>query len=131
MNEFLTYVKNSSLSVSDPSTDSSLPMLGSPETLANRGLLMDSIQTLRSFKSSLEDQRRKDQLLRDNFLESVKGSSFSKLESDIAKQSIRDYESSLTLVRYLQSENEHLKRRNALLEREAEDARTALGHVQE
>ena len=84
-----------------------------------------------SFKSSLEDTRRKDQLLRDHFLESVKGSAFRKLESDIAKQSIRDYESSLTLIRYLQSENEHLKRRNTVLEREAEDARASLLNIQE
>ena len=109
MNDYLTYVQNCSLSVSDPTSDPSLPPLSSPETLASQGLLMETISTLETFKRSFDDSRRKDQILRDHCLESVHGSSFHRLESDIARQAIRDYERSLSLIKYLQSENEQLR----------------------
>ena len=65
MNDYLTYVQKCSLSVSDPTSDPSLPTFFSPETLASQGLLMESISTLETFKLSLDDSRRKDQILRD------------------------------------------------------------------
>jgi len=85
MNEYLSYVKKSSLSVSETASDSAMPMLSSPETLAKKGLLMESISTLKNLQLSLTDSRRKDQIIRDLSLESAKGSLFHRLESDIAR----------------------------------------------
>jgi hypothetical protein len=48
MNEYMSYVKKSSLSVSETASDSAMPMLSSPETLAKQGLLMESISTLKN-----------------------------------------------------------------------------------
>lgn len=127
MNEYLAYVKKSSLSVEDASADPTLPPTSLPDNLATKGLLMESVTAFTSFKLCLKDSRLKDQYLRDHFLESAPNSSFSRLQSDIARQSIRDYESSLSMIRYLQGENEALKRRNEVLEREAKDAKRALG----
>ena len=55
MNDYLTYIQNCSLSVADPTSDPSLPTLSSPETLASQGLLMETIQTLETFKRSFDD----------------------------------------------------------------------------
>lgn len=65
MNDYLTYIQNCSLSVSDPISDPSMPTFSSQETLASQGLIMETVSTLENFKLSLDDSKRKDQILKD------------------------------------------------------------------
>ena len=51
-------------------------------------------------------------MIRDKCLESKDGSLFHRLEGEITKIALRDYESALNMIRYLQTENEHLRSRN-------------------
>lgn len=92
---------------------------------------METIKMLEHSKNILIDDRYKDQLIRDSFfLESSSPSSFLKLQSDLAQLSIRDYESSLTLIRQLQSENKRLLRQNEALERDYQVKSDQLERVQ-
>lgn len=43
---------------------------------------------------------------------------FQRLESDVARIAIRDYEAALGMIRYLQGENESLRQRNDCLSRD-------------
>ena len=57
-------------------------------------------------------------MIRDKCLESKDGSLFHRLEGEITKIALRDYESALNMIRYLQTENEHLRSRNETMQRD-------------
>jgi hypothetical protein len=67
---------------------------------------MEAVQALTAFKRVSNELALKDQYIRDAFLEHLDGSLFYRLESDIGRTAMRDYESSLNMIRYLQTENE-------------------------
>lgn len=79
---------------------------------------METISAMQHLKKLVNQITLKDQLLKDKCLENLPNTLFSRLESDIAKSAIRDYEIQVNLTNYLTSENEHLKVRNGILEKE-------------
>lgn len=58
----------------------------------HKGVLMEAISAMTHLKKLVNQITLKDQLLKDKCLEHLDDSLFSRLESDIAKSAIRDYE---------------------------------------
>jgi uncharacterized coiled-coil protein SlyX len=57
-------------------------------------------------------------VIRDSCLENKHPQRFARLQSDLARIALRDYESALGIIRQLQNEVEYLKGRNTLQEKE-------------
>ena len=82
------------------------------EVKNTQALIMEAVSKLQQSKGLLQDIAFKEQVIRDQCLESRDPQRYARLQSDIAKIAIRDYDSAMSMIRYLQNENDFLKGKN-------------------